>query len=421
MSAQELSIMNIQPIMNIGCLGSVSDGKSTLVKMLTGIETQKDSREKVRNITINQGYGNMKIYKNLQTGNYITTDSNNITYDDCELVHHISFVDCPGHQELIKVTLGALELMNGAIVIVAVDQPLSSKPQLAQHLAAAKLGSIDKIIVCMNKIDLVDKETLYKRKEELDVMLQKYNIVPHIIIPTCFNKKIGMNHLVNAIMELFNPIQYIDMIKADSPLFNISRTFDINKPGTIWNNMLGGVVGGSLVCGKLSVGQEIEIRPGILSKNKQGKIISQPITTTITSIKTDTMELKEALPGGLIGIGTDIDPFYCQKNALVGHMVGLPGHMPNTFNEIVIQINLLDMFGFKWEPKVRDMVTLKIGTYTCEGRLMEINNKKSPILCKFDITKPVCIRNNENIIVCREFEKIIRVVAQAKLSYHDNQ
>jgi translation initiation factor 2 subunit 3 len=400
-----------QPIMNIGCLGSVSDGKSTLVKILTGIETQKDSRERVRNITINQGYGNMKIYKNNNDMSYHTTDSNVMMLDNHTLVHHISFVDCPGHQELIRVTLGALELMYGAVVIVAVDQPLQNKPQLAQHLAAAKLGRIEKIIVCMNKIDLVDKETLLKRKNELDSMLEKYNIVPYAIIPTCFNKKIGINWLVQAMMELYDPKQYIGNMMSSAPLFNISRTFDVNKPGTLWDDVVGGVLGGSLSYGKLAVGTMIEIRPGILTKNKQGKMIGQPIVTKITSIKTDTTELDCALPGGLVGIGTDIDPYYCKKNGLVGHIIGLVGHMPNIYNDVTLSITLIDMFGFKWDPKVRDIVILKIGTNMCDARLIEIDAKTNKY--KFDLTKPTCVKDNENIIICREIEKILRVVAQA--------
>ena len=168
MSSDMKNELFTQPIFNIGCIGAVSDGKSTLVKETTGIVTPTHSKERERNITINQGFGNMKIWQH--NDNYITTDSTVHSMDNYTLVNHISFVDCPGHQELIKTTLGALELMSGAIIVIAVDQPLTMKPQLMQHLAAAKLGSIDKIIICMNKIDLVTKEVLMKRKEELDII-----------------------------------------------------------------------------------------------------------------------------------------------------------------------------------------------------------------------------------------------------------
>ena len=400
-----------QPIINIGCVGAVSDGKSTLVKETTGIVTPTHSKEKERNITINQGFGNMKIWKH--NDNYVTTDSTVLSMDDYTLVNHISFVDCPGHQELIKTTLGALELMHGAIIVIAVDQPLTMKPQLMQHLAAVKLGSIDKIIICMNKIDLVTKEVLMRRKEELDILLRKYDIIPYTVIPTCFNKKIGLNHLIVAMMTLFNPTKLI--LNNDTGLFSISRTFDINKPGTHWADVMGGVVGGTLSSGQIKVGDTLEIRPGIISKTKTG-MTWQPITINISSIKTDTTDLMFANPGGLVGLGTDLDPFYCKKNSLVGHVAGKPGMMPNVFTNISIRIIIIDMFGFTWEPKAKDNIILKIGTMMCNAKLIELNSKD---MYKIELNNPVCIPDKSNLIICREIDKILRVVGQAKLNYED--
>ena len=87
-----------QPITNIGMLGSVSDGKSTTVYQLTGTKTQKHSSELKRNITIKPGYANMKIYRDDEDKLISCNSSENKDY---ELLHHISFIDCPGHYELI--------------------------------------------------------------------------------------------------------------------------------------------------------------------------------------------------------------------------------------------------------------------------------------------------------------------------------
>ena len=70
--------MNLQPICNIGTLGSVSDGKSTLVEKLTGIKTQRHSSEKIRNITIKSGYANLKIWMNENNEYTTTNDSDNL-------------------------------------------------------------------------------------------------------------------------------------------------------------------------------------------------------------------------------------------------------------------------------------------------------------------------------------------------------
>ena len=104
-----------QPITNIGMLGSVSDGKSTTVYQLTGTKTQKHSSELKRNITIKPGYANMKIYKD-DNNNLVSFNSSEKDY---ELIHHISFIDCPGHYELIITMLSNINLMDGAIVVVS--------------------------------------------------------------------------------------------------------------------------------------------------------------------------------------------------------------------------------------------------------------------------------------------------------------
>jgi translation initiation factor 2 subunit 3 len=196
--------MEKQPIINIGCLGSVSDGKTTLIEKLTEIKTQRHSSEKIRNITIKQGYGNMKIWQDNKS-NYYTTDSNYDNYNNYTLVNHISFIDCPGHSDYVNTMISSTSIMNGVIIVISVDTPIHKKTQLLQHFLITQVNKIDKIIICLNKIDLVDKHIVQSRKEELDELLLKYNIKPFIIIPTSFNKMIGINNVINSIMTLFNP------------------------------------------------------------------------------------------------------------------------------------------------------------------------------------------------------------------------
>jgi len=386
--------MNLQPICNIGTLGSVSDGKSTLVEKLSGIKTQRHSAEKIRNITIKAGYANFKIW--LKDNKYTTFKSPN---EDLKLLNHISIPDLAGHSAYISTVLSSISLMDGAIVVVAVDQPIINKPQLIQHLVISKLAGINKIIICMNKIDLVSKSVLLERKKELDLILEKYDIKPFIIIPTCFNKKIGINYLISAIMELFNPNEYLAR-SVSRPLFIINRTFDINKPGTNWNDVKGGVLGGTLISGKLKVGDEIEIGPGFDCTFK----------SKILSIKTDNTELEEVIPGGLIGLGTNLDPFYCKNDKLIGNVVSLVGELPKLYNEIFLNITLTDFFEYKWQPKINDIVTLQIGTRVCDAKLKKICDKKYI----FDLFKSTCINENQHIIICKNFDKTLKIVGTAK-------
>lgn len=411
----------IQPIINIGALGAVSDGKSTCIEKLTGTRTQRHSKEKSRNITIKQGYGNMKIWENTSDGVYYTTDSNPTKYmtplgDETKLVNHVSFVDCPGHQELIHTMLSSLSLMDGAIVVVAVDQPIANKPQLIQHLIAAKLSKIDKLIICMNKIDLVEKNILMKRKDELDHLLNRLEIQPFAIIPTSFNKRLGINYLVKAIMELFHPSKY-SARTTESPIFQVSRTFDINKPGINWEQLSGGVIGGTLFKGQLKLGDEIEIRPGQINKLND-KLVCEPIKTQIMSIKTDSSDLQSIVPGGLIGIRTELDPFYCKNDALIGNIAGKSGTLPSVFTKLNLIINPISekINPVQWKPQIGENLMIQILTKIIEAKIKSVNNLE----CTFETVKPVCIPDHQNLIICQNNNKILNIVATALFEYSYN-
>jgi translation initiation factor 2 subunit 3 len=399
--------MTNQPILNIGCLGSVSDGKSTTVFQLTGTKTQRHSNEKTRNITIKPGYANMKVWLK-QNGEYETTNSDGIV-ENAQLVHHLSFVDCPGHQELILTMMGSVSLMKGAIVVVSAAEEIKKKPQLIQHLAAAKMAGLERLVVIFNKLDLVKKEKAIERKEELDELLEKLQIKPKYIIPTALNKKIGLQNVIKAIMEVFPP--ELSNECTNVPEFRITRSFDINKPGIPWSNINGGVFGGSLINGQFKIGDEIEIRPGQWSKKKDGGFIIMPIKTKINSIQSDKVILNELYPGGLTAIGTNIDPFYCKDDKLSGSVVGLVGNLPNVYQDIIMKVNLTKDFEGSWEPKKDDIVYLQIGNVNTEATLTNIKNSDYT----FKLSKPSCISENALILVCNNTSDILKIVGYGNI------
>lgn len=401
--------MAYQPILNIGCLGSVSDGKSTTVFQLTGTKTQRHSNEKTRNITIKPGYANMKVWLKAD-GQYETTNSEG-TVADATLVHHLSFVDCPGHQELILAMMGSVSLMKGAIVVVSAAEPISKKPQLIQHLAAAKMGGLERLIVIFNKLDLITQEKALERKEELDELLEKLEIKPQYIIPTALNKKIGLQNVIKAIMEVFPP-ELSESSSTETAEFRITRSFDVNKPGTNWDKMSGGVIGGSLITGRLAVGDEIEIRPGQYSKKKDGSFTVMPIVTTVNSIQTDKISLETLHPGGLTAIGTNIDPFYCKDDKLSGAIVGIKGTLPPVYGEITMNVTLTNDFEGEWKPKKDDNIYLQIGNVNTEALLTEMKSDDF----KFKLSKPSCISPDSLILVCCNVGDILKIVGYGRLN-----
>lgn len=404
MSIKTSNQMKNQPILNIGCLGSVSDGKSTTVLQLTGIKTQTHSNEKTRNITIKPGYANMKVWLN-SNGEYTTTDSNTEEMDGAELVHHLSFVDCPGHQELILTMMGSVSLMKGAIVVVSAAEPIKNKPQLIQHLATAKIAGLEKLIVLFNKLDLVSKKIALERKYELDELLTKLEITPAYIIPTAMNKKIGLQNVIKAIMEVFPP-EVLDETK-ETALFKLTRSFDINKPGIQWNEVKGGVLGGSLDTGKLNVGDVIEIRPGQWRKKDDGFIVV-PIKTKVLELKSGKTSFETIYPGGLTALGTDIDPAHTKEDNLAGHIAGLVGTLPDVYSEITMTVTLTDKFEGNWKPTVNNKMYLQIGNINTEAELKKINENNT---MTFKLSKPSCIENNSKILICsHEQNDILKIV-----------
>ena len=403
-SNELLDYMKHHPIINIGTLGSVSHGKSTLVSMLTGTKTQRHSTEQIRNITIKPGYANLKIWQDEDTFEFTTTNSETYEMEGFRLVHHISFVDCPGHQELIQVMLGSVSLMKGAIVVVSAGEDIKSAKQLTQHLAAAKLANLENLIVLFNKLDVVEKSLAIERKEELDILLSKLGINPKIIIPTVLSKRLGYQNIIKSILKIFPP--KIDDNK-DYPLFRILRSFDINKPGISWDLVKGGVLGGSLLAGNLQVGDKIVIKPGDFRKKNDGTWIITPFETIIKSIKTEEVYINNTKPGGLIAFGTDIDPFYCKDEKLEGQVLGLPGKLPPVFYEIKIKIILTEDFDGKWIPKLNDSIYLQIGNINIQATLINMDKD----IFTFKLSKPVCIQDNDLILICSDMEnKLFRIV-----------
>ena len=387
-------MMNIdsQPIINIGMLGSVSDGKSTTVYSLTGIKTQRHSEEMKRNITIKPGYANMKIYYDDENNSF-----SNINTQEGKLVHHVSFIDCPGHYQLIVTMMSCIRLMDGIILVVSAAESIDKKPQLIQHIMAIKMSGIKNVIVLLNKLDLVKKSVAKERYNDLCKVLIKYEINPKVIIPVSMNHKIGTETILKNIMKFMGPELSQSRI-SQSPIFMISRSFDINRVNIKYDDIVGGVIGGSLIGGNFKIGDEIEILPGIISKNQEGEIIYKPHYTKIVSLKSETTELSNIGPGGLIGIGTNIDPYYCKNDNMIGMIAGLKGNMPAVYTEITIKYNTITFSDYKWNKFKTMPVTIIVGTNNIDGKIINFNDDYVSV----KLNKPACIPLDSIIILCNK-------------------
>ena len=302
-----------QPTFTIGVIGPVSHGKTTLVKALTHVSTVRFKREQERNMTIKLGYANGKFFHCSQCDTY-DSFSSSCTSTNCSKCdstmyckRHISFVDSPGHEQYVSTMIGSLSSLDAIFLVLACNQPCSTEFQ-------SLLKTTNKIPVCIlqTKIDLCTMEQATEHYESIQELYPNCSE----IIPISSTLRGNIHEVCEYICEKL-PVSSMRNKKGFARL-SILRSFDINHPGTRCDKLQGGVIGGRLLEGTLRVGQTIEIRPGF--SNRSGENI--PLVTEILSIQSEQQTLTEAIPGGLIGIKTTLDPCLCRADRLVGQLMG---------------------------------------------------------------------------------------------------
>ena len=210
-----------------------------------------------------------------------------------------------------------------------------------------------------------------------------------------------------------------------SPRLIVIRSFDVNKPGETVDDLKGGVAGGSIIKGVLKIGQEIEVRPGVVSKDTDGSIKCNPILSEIVSLFAEENELQYAVPGGLIGVGTKIDPTLTRADRLVGQVLGEVGHLPGIYTELEISYFLLRrLLGVK-EAKGKEGKTVGKVSKLTRGEVLMVNIGSTSTgakivavkadLAKLILTSPVCTEIGEKLALSRRVDKHWRLIGWAQL------
>ena len=167
---------------------------------------------------------------------------------------------------------------------------------------ALDIIGIENIVIVQNKIDLVDQETARENYEEIKEFVAGTVAEDAPIIPISAQQNVNIDYLIEAIQESI-PTPERD---PDAPArLYVARSFDINKPGTTWDGLVGGVIGGSLSQGKLHVDDSIEIVPG-RELEEGGQSEFRAIETSVRSLQAGGQSVTEATPGGLLGAGTSL-------------------------------------------------------------------------------------------------------------------
>ncbi len=397
-----------QPCVNIGTAGHVDHGKTTLIQAFSGVWTSVHSQELKRGITIRVGYSDAAFYKckNCEEPlGYSTTPKCPNCSKESELSRVVSFVDSPGHESLMANMLSGSALMDGALLVIAANEKVP-KPQTKEHLLALETLGIKQIVLVQNKVDLVLQKEAIANYSDIAKFVKGTNAAKSPIIPISAQSRLNIDALIGAIESTIEtPVRN----ESKNAVMHVLRSFDVNKPGTKIKDVKGGVIGGSLTQGVFNIGDEIEIKPGIINEKKKSY---EPILTKIISLGTGAGKVESAKPGGLIAIGTQLDPSLTRSDSFIGSVIGKPDTLPENFLSAKIEVNLFDLaVGVTDETKVLPIQT---------GELLRLNIGTAPVLSKVEKSKdstievqfrrPVCIFEDESVAISRRIADRWRLI-----------
>ena len=387
--ANEIDTSHMPDII-IGVIGSFSDGKTTFVKRVTGKITQQTEVEAKKGSTIRLGYANCYIFKCntcktpscYSSGPYSMTEK---VCDQCKgktkIVKKISFLDCPGHENLTSVMLGGKCIMDYTILICSAvcEEPIPAV-QMWEHLVTTQIAGIQNKMTCINKVELLKmssrvqyREQLTEKLNHIDKFIGKYDNCDKLVIPISALQGVNMDLALERLATLENKPRDL----KSSPRMIVARSFDINNPKKLESDskLKGGTLGGSLSRGYIKVGDIVLIYPGYIKLDSTGEITAKrpieksetdskdkngkdkngkdkngkdkkkkkkkekkekeykkisikynnwkyiPVEAKVLSMRTETEDIKCATPGGLVGIQTDIDPGLSRDNRMLGNLM----------------------------------------------------------------------------------------------------
>lgn len=255
----------------IGTAGHIDHGKTTLIKALTGIDTDRWEEEKKRGMTIDLGFANLQLPGGVLAG----------------------IVDVPGHEKFIKNMLAGAHGIDLVLFVIAADEGIM--PQTKEHLTVCQMLGTKRGIVVLTKKDLVDEEWLELVKEEIKEFLKETFLENSPIIPVSAKSGEGIEELIAEIDRLSREIES----KSAKGILRlpVDRSFTIKGFGT--------VITGTLLSGKTRVGDTVEILPAgkvvkIRSIQVHGKSVDEAFAGQRTALNLSDVSKEEVKRGDLI-------------------------------------------------------------------------------------------------------------------------
>lgn len=396
------NLLKLQPEINIGLIGHVDHGKTTLTERLSGKWTDTHSEEIKRGITIRLGYADTVFRKDESLEEpdcYTVKEKHPVTGNQTIPVRKVSFVDAPGHESLMATMLAGATIMDGALLLISASESCP-QPQTREHLMALEIAGTKNLIVVQNKIDLVDEEKAIRNYNQIKEFLKGTSFENAPIVPISAQYGVNIDVLIDTIQKhILTP----ERDETKDPIMFVARSFDINKPGCKVEKYLGGVLGGSIMQGKLKVGDELEIKPGRVVEEQNQKV-AKTIKTKIIGAMTGGEQVTEVGPGGSIALLTSLDPSVVKSDNLTGNIVGKPGTLPQVWYELKLKAYLLERLVGTTEKDIKidplrqsEPLMLNVNSAATVGVIVHL--AKGIATCKLKL--PVCADVGSKVTISR--------------------
>lgn len=237
----------------LGTAGHIDHGKTSLVKALTGVDTDRLKEEKERGITIELGFAFLDLPSGIRLG----------------------IIDVPGHEKFVKHMVAGAWGIDLVALVIAADEGVM--PQTREHLDICRLLKVNKGLVVLTKIDLLDRELLELVKEEVTEIVEGTFLENAPILPVSSVTREGIPQLLSALDLLSQEVRE----RSSEGLFRlpIDRVFTMKGFGT--------VVTGTLISGTLSLGETIQILPsGLEGKVRNLQVYGRSVEKAVAGERT---------------------------------------------------------------------------------------------------------------------------------------
>lgn len=330
--------------------GHIDHGKTALIKALSGIETDTTLEEKERGISINLGFA----YFDLPSGK------------------RCGVVDVPGHEKFIKNMLAGVSGIN--LVLLLVDAREGIMPQTKEHIDILSLLGIENYIIVITKIDLVDEDYIEFVREDVEKFIKETILENSPIIEVDSISRKGIDKLLKVIDEKTKNILMLK--ESKNSRINVDRAFQVKGFGT--------VITGTLLEGKISVGDELEIYPN-------------NIITKVRNIQVHETDVKTAFAGQRTAINLNNIKV---EEVCRGTILATPGTLIKTYM-IDVEIKIINNSDFNL--KLWDRVRVYIGTREVMARVVplgtEIIKAGKNEFAQLRLEEEISVKNYDKFII----------------------